>query len=79
MEANAQAVVESIEDWRRQSNKLFGVKGKLEYLVKWAGLGAEYDEWVLKKDMDRPALMKAYKETQRSLGVPVGAKRRPKK
>ena len=40
VEANAQAVVESIKGWRRKPNKIYGARGTLKHLVKWVGLDA---------------------------------------
>ena len=72
VEPNRQMEVEAIRGWRRHPNKTRGKKGVLEYLVRWTGLGAEYDEWLTTSNMDCGDLLAAYKRKEKKRGRPVG-------
>ena len=75
VEPNSQVEVESIRGWKRKKSKNHK-KGRVEYLVRWAGLGAEYDEWLTTDQMDCEFLLSEYQLGEKKRGRPVGWDRR---
>jgi len=60
-------------------DKRVGLKGKVEYLIKWEGYGDEDNTWEPKENLDCKELIEIYEKKKRKLGAGAGGETASKK
>jgi len=60
-------------------DKRVGLKGKVEYLIKWEGYGDEDNTWEPKENLDCKELIEIYEKKKRKSGAGAGGETASKK